>query len=75
MPKLRTTRCDRIITDYARSQGLTDIQIVAGKKHRKLYLNGRMVAVVSHGDNDHGDRGMKNLFATIKRFAAGALPA
>lgn len=69
MSKPRTIRCDRIILDFCRSQGFTDFEILTGKKHRKLYLDGRMAAVISHGNSDHGDKGLASVFSVIKRAA------
>lgn len=69
MSKVRVMRSERELVDYARAQGFNDIEIVCGKKHRKLHLEGRMVAVFSYGKNDGGDKGAKNLFALIKKIA------
>ncbi len=43
-------------------------QIVAGKKHRKVYVAGQMVLVLSHGSKGFtGSRQLNNAIADIRK--------
>lgn len=48
MSKTRITHLHRLIAAELQADGL-DYRVEIGKKHRKLYVEGKMVMVFSHG--------------------------
>lgn len=69
MSQVRPTRADREVLQFCKDNGIEDAEIRAGKKHRKLFIGGRMVHVLCHGNAYGGDRGLKFVFSTIRRIA------
>ena len=69
MSQVRPTRADREVLEFCKAHGITDAEIRPGKKHRKLFIGGRMVHVLCHGNAYSGDRGLKFVFSTIRRIA------
>lgn len=54
MSQMRPTRVQRSIQRALDEAGL-DWNIVSGKKHRKLYVGGRMIMVFSQGTAENRD--------------------
>lgn len=61
----RTPKCDRVIEGVMRSCCTLPWKIDYGPKHKKLYIDGQMVQVWSHGANARLDE--KALKRTIKK--------
>lgn len=60
----------RIITDALEGTGL-ELEIVSGKRHRKLYIDGHFMGILPHDCNKDsmGGRGGLNVASHIKRYA------
>ena len=72
MSRAQPSRADRELLDLCRELGLHDAEIKIGKKHHKLFIGGKLVRVLCHGNKSYaGDRGIKNAVADIKRLARG----
>lgn len=54
MSKMRVTRIQRLIERELEGTGL-EHRVECGPKHRKLYIEGAMVMVFSHGANESAD--------------------
>ena len=52
-------------------QALTDTglpwQIKPGKRHWKIFVDGRMASILPHGSGDGGPRGFRNIISHIRR--------
>lgn len=66
----RTPKCDRVIEGVMRECCTLPWKIDYGPKHKKLYIDGQMVQVWSHGANARLDE--KALKRTIKKAIADA---
>lgn len=72
MSRVRTTKIHRLITRALASSGLDYRIDTTGKKHRKLYIEGRMVMVFSHGACGSKDIGLLNSFIRRAQEAKNA---
>lgn len=61
-------KVSREILDALRETGLP-FEVRDGGKHLKLYMNEKMIGVVSKRPDNFGTRGNRNTIARIKRWA------
>lgn len=66
----RTPKCDRVIERVMRDHCELPWHVDYGPKHKKLFIDGRMVQVWSHGANARLDE--KALTRTIKKAIENA---
>lgn len=71
MSQTRITKLERAILDLCRRLGFADAEVRCGKKHRKLFVDGRLIHVFSRGNekDPKGGNGMRNIETRLRRLA------
>ena len=59
----------RLLRKFADDNGISGLTFRDGTKHTKIYLQGTFIGCVPNSEGTGGDRGIKNLYAQLRRAA------